>query len=487
MIVAEDDQVNEVLVNGVKRRAVAPPSIEIATGSLNAVKNVPINRIEKEINKKKKPRNKARRFPVKLKKSKVWSRLLNTEAGISVAEWISLDKEAAAEVVDGIRYLKESRVKASKVKVGDVIGGRGVANVKSGLITGSNPIINGGVGVSGAAESGANNMDINEVRIEEDASSDQTSEYDSGSNLDDVSLSDTEESMALSVGDEDTDLEFSDIESVYRYPYDLQKMKSGSPLRAPISINGKTVEAVFDTGASVSILGSKIATTLGLVPNGDRIQLIGFDQDHGPSESSVIMDVPVNIGGKIRPEHMAVQVNGNDSDVCLLGAPWFQAYGISLDLQRSQIKVPTSNGMIKVQGRTTHINRNPAVNKRNQEVYHVAVSQKFTNTLEDDLIPTGKEGDFGFDKSQEIVYTAENISEGVIDELKDIVEKYKHCFSEVSGLTCIKGYKAKIRLKPDAVPARNRPFRLGWSDQELVNEYVQEMLDLGIVEPSNGE
>lgn len=53
VIVAEDDQVNEVLVNGVKRRAVAPPSIEIATGSLNAVKNVPINRIEKEINKKK--------------------------------------------------------------------------------------------------------------------------------------------------------------------------------------------------------------------------------------------------------------------------------------------------------------------------------------------------------------------------------------------------------------------------------------------------
>lgn len=82
VIVAEDDQVNEVLVNGVKRRAVAPPSIEIATGSLNAVKNVPINRIEKEINKKIKPRNKARRFPVKLKKSNTITECMLTPANL---------------------------------------------------------------------------------------------------------------------------------------------------------------------------------------------------------------------------------------------------------------------------------------------------------------------------------------------------------------------------------------------------------------------
>ncbi|GAA5807678.1 hypothetical protein MFLAVUS_001051 [Mucor flavus] len=194
----------------------------------------------------------------------------------------------------------------------------------------------------------------------------------------------------------------SDVESVYRYPYDLQKMKSGSPLRGAISINGKTIEAVFDTGASVSILGSKICSDLGLVPNGDRLHLVGFNQDkEKPTASSVVMDVPINIGGKIRPEHMAVQTDGG-SDICLLGIPWFQAYGISLDLQRSQIKVPTCDGMIKIQGRTSQVRRS----QDEQEVYLVSASQKFCSSLEDDLIPAGEEGDLGFDNPiQEIVFT----------------------------------------------------------------------------------
>jgi hypothetical protein len=223
-----------------------------------------------------------------------------------------------------------------------------------------------------------------------------------------------------------------------------------------------------------------------LVPNGDNLHLVGFNSDSNPSTSNVVMNVPINIGGKIRPEHMAVQVN-NNSDICLLGIPWLQAYGIALDIQNSQIRVPTSNGIIKVQGRTSRVIRGPERVKREQEVFNVASSQKYCSSLEDDLIPEGEEGDLGFDKSSAIEYNASNISDGVVEELKEVVEKYKECFSEVSGLTCIKGYSAKIRTIPNAVPVRHRPFRLGWSDQELVDSYVQEMLDLGIIEPSNGE
>lgn len=475
-----DKQVNEVMANGIKRRAVSPPSIEAIPNKVVPVvkKNNRIGDVTV-----KKARKKARRFPVKLKKSKVWSRLMNAEAGISVAEWISLDKEAASEVIDGIRFLREQRPKNSRVKAGGTgINGAGVGAGVVGV----------GVGENGAGVGAINGhgMDINEVLIDTDSSVGSSNEsYETESESSDEGNSSIDIESVRNVAGDESDLEFSDVESYYRYPYNLQKMKSGSPLRAAISINGKPVEAVFDTGASVSILGSRIATELGLVPNGDKLHLVGFNQhEEIPSESSVIMDVPICIGGKIRPEHMAVQLSGSTSEVCLLGVPWFQAYGISLDLQRSQVCVPTSNGIIRVQGRTKHVIRNHSgLNKKEQEIYHVAASQKFSVTLEDDLIPTGQEGDLGFDKTQEMVYTADNISEGVHEELKEVVERYKGCFSEVSGLTCIKGYTAKIRLKENAVPVRHRPFRLGWSDQDLVDEYVQEMLDLGIVVPSKGE
>lgn len=478
---------NEILVNGVKRRAVAESSSEVV-----GVSAVPVVVTQ---NKKKlqRVRPKARRFPVKLKRSKVWSKMLNTEAGISVAEWLYLDKDAAAEVVDGLRYLKESKVRSRK-KVSPGVGastsGAGVDGLTAGKGVGVSNGVTAGVGgvlrsnamdigileTTGNEIVGDNNL-VNEVDFDGssyDAETGTESSYDSSS----FSGSD--------IADEGSDLEFSEMESVYGYPYDLQKMKSSSPLRATISINGKNIEAVFDTGASVSILGSDICTSLGLVPNGDNLHLVGFNSESAPSTSNVVMNVPINIGGKIRPEHMAVQIE-NNSDICLLGIPWFQAYGISLDIQNSQIRVPTSNGIIKVQGRTSRVIRGPTKTKREQEIYTVAISQKYCNTIEDDLIPDSQEGDLGYDKATAIEYNAGNISVGVVEELKEVVEKYKHCFSEVSGLTSIKGYSAKIRLIKGAVPVRHRPFRLGWSDQELVDKHVQEMLDLGIVEPSNGE
>lgn len=484
---------NEILVNGVKRRA---------TSEINRINenftSVPVVLTGNKKPVKKRARPKARRFPVKFRKSKIWNKLLNTDAGISVAEWLSLDKEATSEMIDGIRYLKENKVKSRKKVVSS--GAVESSGIGIGISSSAGAGILPGVGNSSplgpVLNFNNNNMDIGVLEtasldnnVEDDVSVNKVDldDSDSYSTESDVEseYSSSSSSRSLVSGDE-TDLEFSELESVYGYPYDLQRMKSSSPMRALISINGKSLEAVFDTGASVSILGSGICAALGLVPNGDNLHLVGFNSESLPSASNVVMNVPINIGGKIRPEHMAVQLNSS-SDICLLGIPWFQAYGISLDIQHSQVRVPTSNGIIKIQGRTSRVIRGSERSRSEQEVYTVASSQKYCSTLEDDLIPDSEEGDLGFVKAASLEYNEGNITENVIEELKEVVEKYKHCFSEVSGLTCIKGYSAKIRLVEKAIPVRHRPFRLGWSDQELVNNHVQEMLDLGIIEPSNGE
>lgn len=50
---------------------------------------------------------------------------------------------------------------------------------------------------------------------------------------------------------------------------------------------------------------------------------------------------------KIRPEHMCVDESEN-SNLCLLGLPWFKNYGITLDPQTSLINVPTTDGIMKI-------------------------------------------------------------------------------------------------------------------------------------------
>ncbi|KAI8062067.1 hypothetical protein BDF21DRAFT_403018 [Thamnidium elegans] len=165
---------NEVFANGVKRRAVVSPSIEAVSGSA-----VPVI-VKRKVEVKKKPRQNARRFPVKLKRSKIWSRLLSTESGLSVAEWLSLDKEAASEVIDGIRFLKESRIKKAS------------ANLTAGKTTGVGvPVIPGAVFNPGFGASSSNGIDpnvnagdmmVNKVMVDsEESSVESDSEVDSDS------------------------------------------------------------------------------------------------------------------------------------------------------------------------------------------------------------------------------------------------------------------------------------------------------------------
>ncbi|CEP17896.1 hypothetical protein [Parasitella parasitica] len=214
-----------------------------------------------------------------------------------------------------------------------------------------------------------------------------------------------------STGLTDDDLDLDDTKSVYSmYPYDLSKMKWSSPLKAEVSINGKRVVACFD--------------------------------DTGGSISIII--------------------------------PWFQAYGVELDIARSIIKIPTTSGVIKFQGFTSHV---PGFHSK--EVYKIELAKKYSKSLEEDLIPdTGEAG---------VVFSESNVTEGVPEFLIQVVEEFKHALSEVSGLTKIKEYKMRIQLIEGAEPIRSKCFRLTWEDEDaLINQYIDEMLELDLIEEADG-
>ncbi|KAG2193596.1 hypothetical protein INT47_007399 [Mucor saturninus] len=150
---------------------------------------------------------------VKFKRWKIWAKLMGTESGISVAEWLSLDREAAAEMIDGIRYLRESKVK-KKVSSGvGISGGVGVSGgVGAGAVVGDknypfgpnisfNNAMDVGVHeVTNASEGVDNTVFVNEVGSEGSSSGsdlEEESDYDSSSFSGEVS-----------------DLEFNELKSV---------------------------------------------------------------------------------------------------------------------------------------------------------------------------------------------------------------------------------------------------------------------------------
>ncbi|KAI9311876.1 hypothetical protein BX666DRAFT_1881478 [Dichotomocladium elegans] len=95
------------------------------------------------------------------------------------------------------------------------------------------------------------------------------------------------------VGSETSGSNYDSDDTELDHPYDFSKMQSSRPLRAPVVINSDCVQAVFDTGASVSVLSRGLAEKLGLrATTGDTIQLSSLGQEAGPP-SSIVADVPI--------------------------------------------------------------------------------------------------------------------------------------------------------------------------------------------------
>ncbi|KAI7873431.1 hypothetical protein K492DRAFT_185653 [Lichtheimia hyalospora FSU 10163] len=172
--------------------------------------------------KPRKKRTPPRRLPVKAPRKNIWKCLEQLDAGLLVAQWLSMDREAYKDIRDGLRYLYGRKPKTIPSKA---IG------------------------------------QVNAMEVDTSASDDEDWWTDDGESEDDDRTSVT---SIDTVKTKDTNLE---------YPYDFSKMQASKPLKAPIVINNEPVMATFDTGASVSVISKPLAKKLGLESNGDYLPL----------------------------------------------------------------------------------------------------------------------------------------------------------------------------------------------------------------------
>ncbi|GFW75333.1 hypothetical protein TNCV_4189871 [Trichonephila clavipes] len=69
--------------------------------------------------------------------------------------------------------------------------------------------------------------------------------------------------------------------------------------------------------------------------------------------------------------------------------------------------------------------------------------------------------------------------------LADLLSKFSDVFSSVPGSAKVKGHS--VNLMPDFVPKKLKPYRIPIALQEEVNKQINDLLQLGLIEPSESE
>lgn len=269
----------------------------------------------KEVKKKRQP---ARRLEVAVNKTSIWDALGDTQVNMSFKEWLSIDKQAAKDLCDGIRFLHGRKPRAAVSKQVNAV----------------------------------NLAELDDVDGDDEESGEEEEEEKEewGGLDDDDDEGSVSESYLFDSEFEDDDLEgyYSDT-SVTQYPYNPASMGAARPFAVQVNINGEVVEAIADTGASVSVISKPLGKRLNLPINKDLMSIQQLDE-RDTSPNGVCVNVPVQIGGKLRREHCSVL--DRKSDLLLLGLPWMRAYGIKIDPTSLTLSIPSqeNKGDVVVQG-----------------------------------------------------------------------------------------------------------------------------------------
>jgi len=69
--------------------------------------------------------------------------------------------------------------------------------------------------------------------------------------------------------------------------------------------------------------------------------------------------------------------------------------------------------------------------------------------------------------------------------LQALLEAYQHIFSDLRGLPPVRRHDHKMSLKDESQTVNLRPYRYSGLQKDMLETLVAEMLEAGIVQPSN--
>lgn len=379
----------------------------------------------------KKARKPPRKMEVDVEKPNIWTLMENTNSGISIAQLVSMNKEVAGDLQAGIRYLHGRKRKPKQ----DTKGKAKATNV---------------VNIVPARQ-------VCRVELDSDGDSDGGSYLDS-----DDGMSEFESEIDGSLSGYESD------DTYFDYAYDPKKLKTSSPFVITCEIGSYPVNAIIDTGAATSVISSSLANKLGLRMNHDQVTIEQLDGRHS-DPNGVCENVQVRIGGRLRPEHFVVQ--NRDEDLLILGMTWFDAYKAVPHPSERKLALPIKDGskQMYVQGR----------NMESQEKNIYSVSKINTQKIHMDEIKL-YEGD-------EVMDATNNRDEDVPEQIQTLIKEYDNkLFVENAGLGRIKGFEHRIVTTTEE-PIVSKPYRMTWKEEEFLKGTLDELLEQGMIRPSNGK
>ncbi|CAO3695665.1 hypothetical protein G6F70_009217 [Rhizopus microsporus] len=223
--------------------------------------------------KKKRVRKPVRYLPITIRKQDIWNTLARADAGLTVSEWLAIDKQAARELVDGLRTLRSRKKKITqdnqnRQTISAAHEGRSARGTKRNvqlINTVTNPY-GSTVDTTHDSSSTGNSNDIYGVDNSGTNYANDSDESDSWMDSGYTTDSDAPENESDDGSTESLVTEATDETSKYStvdYPYNLQHMRMSAPLKAPVAVNGIVFECTFDSGASVSVMNEGLARKLG--------------------------------------------------------------------------------------------------------------------------------------------------------------------------------------------------------------------------------
>lgn len=421
------------------------------------------------VKKVRKPRQPPRRLQVDVPKANIWDILKQVDSGISVAQFIATNKQAAKELTDGIRSLHGRKPKATN----------DIRQVNMAMPAGDVLTLD--------------DLDYSDEEIDFEDESDGG--YFDGEDLDDDNSSRVADTGSDFDNENDYDGDGSDTE--YDYPYDYRVMSKSEPLVTDVSIHGKTIPAIIDTGASISVISEGLAQKLDLQYNDDTVSIQLLDGNNG-KPGNIAPNVPVRIGGKLRREHFAVQRDRKD-ELLILGMTWLSKYGIRPDPESGTVTVPVGEKVdykgaivreagqmvLPMQSVDREIGRS-GKKWLSKPVHCLRLNTGEHSAPEPVVVSNVYDGEsaVGDEDEQSTVWEICDMS-NTPEEVKELVLRNKNCFVEVSGLGRVVGVEHSIRLNSD-IPVRCKPYRLTWEEERILKGELDTLLEQDLIERSDG-